>query len=438
MSTSLDTTASLMVSVAYAAVLGRLLTAAVLPMLRHLEICFSAEAAATDRSGMRREAGDQREIPDRQEDNTPPAVAEPRWSRRGWPAAFPVVGWWLAPRNRPDGWILAAGIELLAAGVGGLAWWWEVGWGMQLPPAFVDLPEARQLLFLRLLAHLTLGGFLAAATWCDLRYRVIPDAITVPGLLLGMAAVTCWPGLLLPIGCLLPTNSASSLVVPDLLGPAGPLLCQAQAGLLLDPRSWGGLLLLAAGFVAWWSVGTAAAPHRRWFGDPRYLILAGGLIGIVATWRLAPADAVPTNLLGLTTSLAGAVGAGGLIVLTREAASRALGKEAMGLGDATLMAMAGSWLGWQVGVIAFFVAAFLGLAHGLLGWIWNRENELAFGPSLCLATVIVLVAWRWVWAAVEPVFLYPLDLFVVLGVVVGLTGLTLAIWSRLRGGFGQS
>jgi hypothetical protein len=49
-----------------------------------------------------------------------------------------------------------------------------------------------------------------------------------------------------------------------------------------------------------------------------------------------------------------------------------------------------------------------------------------------------VVAWRWIWAAVEPVFLYPLDLLVVLGVVVGLTGLTLAIWSRLRGGFGPS
>jgi leader peptidase (prepilin peptidase)/N-methyltransferase len=428
MSTSLDTTVSLMVSVAFAAALGRLLTAAVLPMLRQLETCFSVEAAATD----------QREMQDCLADSTPPAAADPSSCRRGWAAAFPVVGWWLAPRNRQDSWILAVGIELLAAGVGGLAWWWEVGWGMQLPPAVVDLPEARQLLFLRLLAHLTLGGFLAAATWCDLRYRVIPDAITVPGLLIGVVAVTCWPGLLLPIGCLLPVDRATALVVPDLLGPAGPLLCQEQAGLLLDLRSWVGLLLLAAGFVLWWSVGTAADPHRRWFGDPRYLILAGGLIGVVATWQLAPAEAVPTNLLGLATSLTGAVGAGGLIVLTREAASRAIGKEAMGLGDATMMAMAGSWLGWQVGVIAFFIAIFLGLAHGLLGWIWKRENELAFGPSLCLATVIVVVAWRWIWAAVEPVFLYPLDLLVVLGVVVGLTGLTLAIWSRLRGGFGPS
>ena len=141
----------------------------------------------------------------------------------------------------------------------------------------------------------------------------------------------------------------------------------------------------------------------------------------------------PTHLLALTTSLTGAVGAGGLIVLTREAASRALGKEAMGLGDATLMAMVGSWLGWQVGVLAFFMAAFLGLGHGVLGWLRRRETELAFGPSLALATVLILLGWRWVWAWVEPIFLYPLDLLIVLGVVVGLTGLTLAVWGRLRG-----
>lgn len=160
-------------------------------------------------------------------------------------------------------------------------------------------------------------------------------------------------------------------------------------------------------------------------------MLAGGLSLIAGTW--ASAGTQPLHLLGLATAITGAVGAGGLIVFTREAASRALGKEAMGLGDATLMAMTGSWLGWQVGVMAFFIAAFLGLAHGLLGWLQRRETELAFGPSLCLATVLLLVGWRWIWAWLEPVFLYPLDLLIVLGMVVGLTGLTLAIWSRLRG-----
>ena len=429
MNGSLDAAGSFAASVACAAIVGRLLTAAVMPMLRQLEACFAADAAAGEEHG---HAVDQREMPACPPESSGVVADEPPLPRRGPVALIPVVGWWLASQHRPAGWRLAAGLELAAVAVGGLGWLWEVAWGMQLPPAFVGLTSAQELLTTRLLAHLVLAGFLAAATWCDLRYRVIPDAITVPVLLLGMLAVTCWPGLLLPVSCLLPAEPVTALAVPDLLGPAGPLLCQGQAGWPIDLRSWAGLLLLSAGFTVWWSVGTAADPHRRWFGDPRFFVLAGGLTVILATWLLALADTEPRHLLALATSLTGAVGAGGLIVLTREAASRALGKEAMGLGDATLMAMVGSWLGWQVGVIAFFIAAFLGLAHGLLGWLWKRETELAFGPSLCLATVIVLVAWRWMWGWLEPIFLYPLDLLVVLGAVVGLTGLTLAIWSRLR------
>ena len=429
MNGSLDAAGSFAASVACAAIVGRLLTAAVMPMLRQLEACFAADAAAGEEHG---HAVDQREMPACPPESSGVVADEPPLPRRGPVALIPVVGWWLASQHRPAGWRLAAGLELAAVAVGGLGWLWEVAWGMQLPPAFVGLTSAQELLTTRLLAHLVLAGFLAAATWCDLRYRVIPDAITVPGLLLGVLAVTCFPGLLLPISCVLPAEPATALAVPDLLGPAGPLLCQGQTGWPIDLRSWAGLLLLSAGFTVWWSVGTAADPHRRWFGDPRFFVLAGGLTVILATWLLAPADTEPRHLLALATSLTGAVGAGGLIVLTREAASRALGKEAMGLGDATLMAMTGSWLGWQVGVIAFFIAVFLGLAHGLLGWLWKREAELAFGPSLCLATVIVLVAWRWMWGWLEPIFLYPLDLLVVLGAVVGLTGLTLAIWSRLR------
>lgn len=285
----------------------------------------------------------------------------------------------------------------------------------------------------RLLAHLVLAGFLTAATWCDLRYRLIPDAITVPGVLLGMFAVTLLPDLLLPVSCVIPAWAPDVLALPDVLGLAGPLTCQAAAGWPVDLGGWPGLAGLLAGFTLWWSVGTAATPERRWYRDPRLLVLAGGAIGVTAVWWFARLEPDGRRLAALASSIVGSLGAGGLIVLTREAASRALGREAMGLGDATLMAMVGAWLGWQIGIMAFFVAVFLGLAHGCLGWLRHRESELAFGPSLCVATVLVLVVWRWVWAAVEPVFLEPLELLAMLAVVVLLTGLTLAIWSRLRG-----
>ena len=420
----------LVAAVLCAAAVGRVLTATVLPLLEHLEACFSQESATPHAS--EHAPADQRVL-EGCDAGLGASGTEVRRPRRGWASLVPVAGWWLGSAARPDGWRLAATLEGVAVAVGALGWCWEVAWLMQVPRAFVGMPEAVAWVPTRLVAHLVLAGFLAAATWCDLRYRVIPDAITVPGLLVGIVVVTFWPGVLLPVGCILPVEPATVLAAPDVLGLAGPLGCGGMGGVSLDLRSWAGLVVLAVGFVLWWSVGTAADPKASWWRDPRSFVLAGGLGFIAATWLLAPAEAKPRHLLALATSLMGAVGAGGLIVFTREAASRALGKEAMGLGDATLMAMTGAWLGWQICVIAFFVAAFLGLAHGVLGWIRRRETELAFGPSLCLATMLVLVGWRWVWEFVEPIFLQPLDLLIVLAVVVGLTGLTLAIWSRLRG-----
>ena len=78
-------------------------------------------------------------------------------------------------------------------------------------------------------------------------------------------------------------------------------------------------------------------------------------------------------------------------MLTRAGASLALGREAMGLGDVTLMAMIGAWLGWQACVLACFLAVFIGLAHGVTQLVLHRDAELPFGPSLCLGTAVVVV-----------------------------------------------
>ena len=73
------------------------------------------------------------------------------------------------------------GMTILAAVA---LWWWEVVLGSQLPVGIATTYSAT--LGLRYLAHAILFLFLAAAAWVDLRHRVIPDAITVPGLLAGL------------------------------------------------------------------------------------------------------------------------------------------------------------------------------------------------------------------------------------------------------------
>ena len=69
---------------------------------------------------------------------------------------------------------------------------------------------------------------------------------------------------------------------------------------------------------------------------------------------------------GLLTALVGMAAGGGLIWLVRIIGTAALGREAMGFGDVTLMAMIGAFLGWQPCLLIFFLAPLAGLVVGVL------------------------------------------------------------------------
>ena len=72
-------------------------------------------------------------------------------------------------------------------------------------------------------------------------------------------------------------------------------------------------------------------------------------------------------------------------------------QEARGFGDVTLMAMIGAFLGWQSSLIVFFLAPFAALLIGLIQLICVRRTDIAFGPYLALAAVVLVIAWQWVW-----------------------------------------
>jgi prepilin signal peptidase PulO-like enzyme (type II secretory pathway) len=76
-------------------------------------------------------------------------------------------------------------VELVAVAVAVAGWWWEVRSLGQMPPG--GGPADAGSICLRLVSHMILFTLLAAASWIDLRHRVIPDAITVPGVLAGLA-----------------------------------------------------------------------------------------------------------------------------------------------------------------------------------------------------------------------------------------------------------
>lgn len=80
--------------------------------------------------------------------------------------------------------------------------------------------------------------------------------------------------------------------------------------------------------------------------------------------------------------------------------SRALRKEAMGLGDVKFFGAVGFWLGLSLDKAGAFMAL-SGILGIVLGFIWaklRQEKEFPFGPALALAFVSVLFVF-------QPVFL---------------------------------
>jgi leader peptidase (prepilin peptidase)/N-methyltransferase len=72
----------------------------------------------------------------------------------------------------------------------------------------------------------------------------------------------------------------------------------------------------------------------------------------------------------------------------------------MGWGDVKFLAMAGAFLGWQLAVVAFFVAPFFGAAFGLIKMLRRQDSAIAYGPFLAVGILCSLywgdIIIRWV------------------------------------------
>jgi prepilin signal peptidase PulO-like enzyme (type II secretory pathway) len=99
---------------------------------------------------------------------------------------------------------------------------------------------------------------------------------------------------------------------------------------------------------------------------------------------------------------------GGMTWGVRLIGSYAYGREAMGFGDVTLMAMIGAFLGWQAVLIAFVAAPFAALLIVGIQFLTSGSNVLAFGPYLALGAAFVVLGWSRIWpVAVENFFQMP-------------------------------
>jgi leader peptidase (prepilin peptidase)/N-methyltransferase len=121
--------------------------------------------------------------------------------------------------------------------------------------------------------------------------------------------------------------------------------------------------------------------------------------------------------LGLLTGLAGA--AAGMLAMRvlRFTFGLTRGIEALGVGDADLMMMAGSFVGWQPVVLSCLVAAFPGLLFGMIQLLRRGNQALPFGPSLALGVLLTLWLWPLLsnFEAIRLVFFVPIILAAIAG-----------------------
>lgn len=280
-------------------------------------------------------------------------------------------------------------IEFFTGVLFALVYWFEVpGWyprDLELSSIYHILGPGTQtfpgwfspvaVMHCRYAFHMALIFALLVATLIDIDLRVIPDTVTLPAMALGV---------------IVNTLLGQVFLVP--LWYQSPAM-MARAPLIRFP-TWVG----PGGIPAW----TAAHPH----------------------------------LHGLAVSLAGIIVGGGIVWAVRIVGQWSLKREAMGFGDVVLLAMIGSFVGWQATLVVFFLAPACAILIAVGSWLIWRDREIPYGPYLSLATLLLLLFFSrlWPWTEAHIFSMGPLLAPVALIMFAGLGGLLLltrAVQTRL-------
>jgi leader peptidase (prepilin peptidase)/N-methyltransferase len=204
--------------------------------------------------------------------------------------------------------------------------------------------------------HAILMSFLIAASLCDIDHLEIPLGITIAGTIVGLIGSACFPW---PF----PNPPGSGLpAIPSRPGMIDMFPRPPDPGLYAWP--------------VWYSL-------SDWFPP--------------GSWQL-----------GLATGLAGAAAGNVVLRVVRFVFGLGRGIEGLGIGDSDLMMMAGSFVGWQVILVAFGAGVFVALVFGVVQMISRGEQVMPFGPSLAAGVMIALLCWPLIaekaWMALSDTF----------------------------------
>ncbi|MEQ1904412.1 MAG: A24 family peptidase [Pirellulaceae bacterium] len=346
----------------------------------------------------------------------------------------PILGWLFIRRDEGIHgrlfWVRPMLIELGLAVFTVWFYYWQLDGGLiagRLPPRGGDAE-------LWFASHLLLIVLLTAATFIDFDEQTIPDAITIPGTLAGLGLAAFFPAFRLPEVVIGPNYESIHFHSPESLAEMTwihdwgglavglfiifgwaialmPKICTLRYGLFQGARiMWASMIRPARKTVC--KIRTQnRGPSALMYG----FVVLGISVSAFYAWFWSVQGPGFESLLG---SVLGMAFAGGLIWGVRLLAGLAMGQEAMGFGDVTLMVMVGAFLGWQATLPIFFYAPFAGVAVGAFQFLFTKNRAFPFGPYLAVATVYVVLRWPAVWEYMLPYYAASMR-YVLFSVIIG-------------------
>lgn len=340
----------------------------------------------------------------------------------------PIFGWLTRWNERVEfgNWFWLRPLLIEIAAPLGLVWVYSfVMSGGLLPELFPNTSTVVSLSSFVFVASLL--SLLVVATFIDFDERTIPDAITIPGTLFALFGSSFFPSWRLqevePSGA----SMLRSVHPNSAYGDFSPEWLQSSSfGLILALFFWTAWCFALMDRV-WitrrgWQKAVIYFLETLRRSPSTYSKLGMIVIGAIAI-AMAHSLLSPEGWEGLFSSLFGMAMGGVLVWSFRIVASVVMGREALGFGDVTLMAMVGAFTGWQAVWISFFLAPLFGLVFVITIYLITKDSSTPFGPYLSLSVAITTLSWRELWPYSSPLFFTPGVMLVLLLVML----LTLAI-----------
>ena len=123
---------------------------------------------------------------------------------------------------------------------------------------------------------------------------------------------------------------------------------------------------------------------------PDEISIGGVFAGLIVSFAFPGIFGLSSRPVALLASFLGALAGGGSIYLMGFLGELVFKKEAMGGGDVKLMAMIGSFLGWKMVLLTFFLAPLFGAAVGIVLKLKYGRETIPYGPYLSLAALVAI------------------------------------------------